>query len=449
MLARQKCLALALAALCSIACAEHADLSLTPAQKKKVEAAVVTAAEAKPQKTTDAVIEDQVRLIGYDLDRTEVAAGETVTITYYLEALAEPMGDNMIFVHLEGNRSDKRAWMNLDHHPVEGLMPLRQLKKGQVVKDTQRIVIKPDFPGGEAKIYWGLWRGETRLKITNADKVGHDKEGRVHVATLTVKGGAKSAALPTATAMRLPAGQSLKVDGKLDEAAWQQAPYTEAFVSPSGSADTAGLQKTRARFLWDDTALYVAVESSDTDIWSTFTERDSNTWEQEVIELFLDPDGDKNDYLELQVTPSNVVFDAKFVTHRSDLAVARAWNMAGFKSAVSVDGTVNARDDLDVGYVVELAVPFAETPSLKNTPPKSGDEWRVNLFRWDAPKGGKQIAQAFSPPVVPDFHALDRFGRLKFVDPSAAPSLTSAALSLPVGAPSLPVAPTSSPAVVK
>ena len=57
--------------------------------------------------------------------------------------------------------------------------------------------------------------------------------------------------------------------------------------------------------------LYIAVESEDTDVWSTFTKRDANTWEQEVIEVFIDADGNKKDYLELQVTPANVVFDAK------------------------------------------------------------------------------------------------------------------------------------------
>ena len=152
-------------------------------------------------------------------------------------------------------------------------------------------------------------------------------------------------------------------------------------------------------------------------MWSKFTERDSNTWEQEVIELFIDADGDKKDYLELQVTPANVVFDAKFARHRSDLKIARAWNMAGLKTAVSVDGTLNKRDDVDKSWTVEMAVPFAEVPGAK-TPPKNGSLWRANLFRWDWPKSSKrQKAAAFSPPVIGDFHALHRFGRIRFVDP--------------------------------
>jgi hypothetical protein len=82
------------------ACSEHADVSLTPAQQKKVEAALVSS--PSPQHKVGAVIEDQVRLVGYDLDRTEVAPGETFTISYYVEALADSMADNKVFVHFQG-----------------------------------------------------------------------------------------------------------------------------------------------------------------------------------------------------------------------------------------------------------------------------------------------------------------------------------------------------------
>ncbi|MCA9538349.1 MAG: carbohydrate-binding family 9-like protein [Myxococcales bacterium] len=407
-----------LALLLAWGCQEYAEPALTPAQQKKVEAHLL-AAPPTPQHAIGAVIEDQVKLLGYDIDKTEVAPGDTLTVTYYLEVLAESPADNMIFVHFQGRRNDPKAWMNLDHHPIEGLQPLRGLKKGQYVKDVQVIKVREDFPGGEAKIYWGLFRGNHRLKIQN-DDAPHDNEGRVIVATLTVKGAASEAPdrkpnLPLAVAARLNADEVMNVDGKLDEPVWQRARPTAAFTTPDGRNGTA--PKTKARFAWDDNTLYVAVESEDDDVWSTFTERDSNTWEQEVIELFIDADGDKKDYLELQVTPANVIFDAKFVSHRSDLAAAKAWNMEGFKTAVVVDGTLNQREDQDKGYVVEMAIPAAQVPGA-TVPLAHSAEWRINVFRWDFPKGGRQQAAAFSPPVVPDFHALDRFGRLRFVDSS-------------------------------
>lgn len=418
------------------ACSEHADVSLTPAQQKKVEAALVSS--PSPQHKVGAVIEDQVRLVGYDLDRTEVAPGETFTISYYVEALADSMADNKVFVHFQGRKNDAKAWMNLDHDLVEGLLPLRKLKKGQVVKDTQKITVRPDFPGGEAHIYWGLWRGEHRLKVANLDTLGKervDDAGRVIVASIKIRGAAVQPVLPEATSTRLTAGETITTDGKGDEPAWARATSTPAFVPPSGKGGDA--PATRARFLWDDTNLYVLVESEDTDVWSDFTQRDSNTWEQEVVEVFIDPDGDRKDYLELQVTPANVVFDAKFAAYRKDLETARQWNMSGLKTGAHVDGTLNARDDQDKGWSAELAIPFAEVPPLVAAP-RHGDTWRINLFRWDAPKGGRQVAAAFSPPVVPDFHALDKFGRLRFVDPNAQPTPAPPnSIAPPSGSPSV------------
>ncbi len=402
---------LSLLVLSTSGCQEYAEVTLTPAQQKKIEAFTLKEAPS-PQHAVGAVVEDQIRLIGYDLDKSEVKAGDSFTITYYFEALASPMGDNSMFFHFQGNLGDRRAWMNLDHNPIEGLLPLRKMSPGQIVKDVQTVRVKPDFPTATARIYWGLFRGNNRLKVQPKDGVKVSKDGRVIVASIKVKGKTPARRrLPTASAIRLKAGEGIVVDGKMGEPAWKRARWTRYWTSPDGRGRPA--PKSRAKFLWDDENLYIAVESQDNDVWSTFTERDSNTWEQEVIEVFIDADGDKKDYLELQVTPANVVFDAKFARHRSDLKAARSWNMKGWKTAVKVDGTLNKRDDQDKGYIVEMMIPVAEVPGAKS-PTQIKDSWRINLFRWDQAKGKRQRASAFSPPVVGDFHALDRFGHLRF-----------------------------------
>ena len=397
--------------LLAIGCQEYAEVTLTPAQQKKVEAFTLTAAPS-PQNPLNVVIEDQVRLLGYDLDKKEVKAGESITITYYFEALAHPMGDNNMFFHFQGSLGDRRAWMNLDHHPIEGLLPLRKMQKGQIIKDIQTIKVKPDFPSGTAKIYWGLFRGNNRLKVKNKTGVSVTKDGRVVITSVKVKGTVPvKPRFPTARAMRLKSTEHIVLDGKMTEPLWKRAKWTAYWTSPDGRGRP--VPKSRAKFVWDDTYLYIGVHSEDHDVWGTLTERDSNTWEQEVIEVFIDADGDKKDYLELQVSPANVVFDAKFKRHRSDLKVARGWNMKGWQTAVFVDGTLNKRDDKDRGYTVEMMIPVSEVPGAR-TPLKARDSWRVNLFRWDQEKGKRQKASAFSPPVVGDFHALDRFGRLRF-----------------------------------
>ena len=54
--------------------------------------------------------------------------------------------------------------------------------------------------------------------------------------------------------------------------------------------------------------------------------------------------------------------------------------------------------------------------SALTLPPAPGDVWRINMFRMDVPQGKPQQAAGWSPPMVGDFHALDKFGELVFGD---------------------------------
>jgi hypothetical protein len=94
-----------------------------------------------------------------------------------------------------------------------------------------------------------------------------------------------------------------------------------------------------------------------------------------------------------------------------------------------VDGTLNKRNDQDKGWVAEIAIPLADVAGLdtaQKIAPKVGDVWRLNLFRMDSPEGKPQVASAWSPPLVGDFHKLDRFGELAFGDEKGAVAAAAA-----------------------
>ena len=52
----------------------------------------------------------------------------------------------------------------------------------------------------------------------------------------------------------------IRVDGRLDDAAWKDAPWTAAFVDIEGDAKTRPRFQTRVKLLWDDRFLYIAAE---------------------------------------------------------------------------------------------------------------------------------------------------------------------------------------------
>ena len=429
------------------------EASLTDAERARIKASLLPHRDAvKPQVMIGAVIEDQARLIGYDIDKKSARPGDVVVVTYYIEGLTDDPIDSEMFVHLQGSKSG--AWQNLDHTPVKGLFPLRNLRKGQVLKDVQRFKIKPRYPAGKARLFWGLFQGKRRLKIKNLKAVKHDRRNRVFLGNFTV--------LPPRPPVQINAYERVSqdeiiIDGKLDEPSWRYAQWTRRWSDPLGrrrgrDGTLIKTPTTRAKMIWDAHTLYIAIEARDRDVWATLTERDSNTWEQEVVEVFLDPDGDQRDYLELQVTPANVVFDARFAYHRSDLKRARAWNFKGWKTAVNVNGTLNQRDDQDTSYTVEMKLPITELPGAPKALSVQAKPWRINLFRfdWDEAPRGRQRSAALSPPYVGDFHHLSAFAKLNFkasrapkslrVEPTSAslpPQRASDHTSSPLNAPSV------------
>jgi len=198
----------------------------------------------------------------------------------------------------------------------------------------------------------------------------------------------------------------IAVDGMLLETSWDRAERAGPFVrSLDGKAAAAA---TEARLLWDDDALYVAFQCEDADVSTPFSRDDEALYTSNVVEIFLNPGGDLAHYVEIEVAPSNALFDASFTGRRAGMDLA--WS-SGARHAVHVDGTLNDSRDVDRGWTVELAIPFASLPGSPH--PRRGEEWRFNLYRLRQPPGE---GQAYSPPMVGDFHALDRFATLRFED---------------------------------
>ena len=123
----------------------------------------------------------------------------------------------------------------------------------------------------------------------------------------------------TYVAYRAPA--KLNMDGKLDEAAWASAAWTDAFVDIEGDARPRPRFRTRAKMLWDDEYFYVAAEMEEPDVWGTLTERDAVIFRDNDFEIFIDPDGDTHAYAELEVnalgTPWDLLLDQAVPRRRS------------------------------------------------------------------------------------------------------------------------------------
>lgn len=72
------------------------------------------------------------------------------------------------------------------------------------------------------------------------------------------------------------------------------------------------------------------------------------------------------------------------------------------------------RDDQKEIWNVEIAIPFSEFITAENIPKKRGERWRVNLYRIDRPKDGRDEYTAWSPTGEMNFHLPEKFGELIF-----------------------------------
>lgn len=381
--------------------------------------------------------DDKITLVGAAIEPgLEVAPGKRVKVTMYWradKALDDP--EWKLFTHILDGSGDRV--MNIDN-----VGPLRQggnnvqawppgrWTPGKVYVDAQTFTVPKKLKSAKLQVVVGVWKGKDRLPLRSGPSVS---DNRALVATLTTS--AKAAAkpersVPELEVVRLPKGTSVRVDGKLDDAAWKDAAATPGFVNVvSGNPDEDSVVQGSAKLLWDDKGLYVGVTVKDEDVEGGFdkAQKDPHLWTKDCVELMIDPegDGDNQDYYEIQINPQNLVFDSRFDAYNKPRVEPdgpfgnQDWS-AKLESAVHIQGTLDNDDDEDEGYVVEARIPWSSFDKAKAVPPKPGDAWRMNLYAMHDNSG-----VAWSPILGQgNFHRATRFGRVRWAEKKSEPPIT-------------------------
>ncbi len=251
------------------------------------------------------------------------------------------------------------------------------------------------------------------------------------------------------------------IDGDLTDPAWHSAPWTQPFIDIRGEDWPAPAWTTRAKITWDDDHLYIAAELEEPHLWATLADRDAILYREHDFEVFLDPDGDALAYYELEINALGTEFDLFLDRPYNRRGKANiGWDMAGLRTAVRLDGTLNDPSDRDWGWSVEIAIPWSalappagfrlpaageagvtdtaataertSRPFRHGRPPHSGDTWRVNFSRvqWplDIVDGAYRRARlpthddphpehnwVWSPQGEINMHIPERWGLVRFV----------------------------------
>jgi arylsulfatase A-like enzyme len=158
-------------------------LALPPGYADKMTRGIIPpgAPDPHPPIMLGADIGGQVSVLGAEITPKEVSRGGAVTITTYFESRKHVADRWRLFFHLDG----PNGFRNLDHVPVEGLLPVERWRPGQRIRDVQQVPIPASSPPGVYTYSVGAFRGVDRLKVTPATLTdGHD---RLRVGTFVVK----------------------------------------------------------------------------------------------------------------------------------------------------------------------------------------------------------------------------------------------------------------------
>jgi Carbohydrate family 9 binding domain-like len=199
---------------------------------------------------------------------------------------------------------------------------------------------------------------------------------------------------------------TIRVDGRLDEPAWQDAPWTAAFTDIEGALRRAPRWTTRVRMLWDDRYWYIGAELREPDLWATIRQHDAVIFHDNDFEIFTDPSGSTHRYFEIELNALAAEWDLFLdKPYRDGGRADNGWEIPGLQLAVSLDGTLNDPRDRDRGWSVEVAIPWAAfADSGRNTvPPAPGTAWRVNFSRveWDLDPSGGSYRKRTDPRGAP------------------------------------------------
>lgn len=211
---------------------------------------------------------------------------------------------------------------------------------------------------------------------------------------------------------------AITIDGKFNEATWRQAQAMPMIIPITNAVP---LSLASAKVAWDDRYFYVAFETADQDIWSTYTERDALTCTEDCFEIFLKPLADKYGYANLEINALGTVMDSMPLNRTGGGDNSHRWTdwtCRGIKVGITIQGTLNNLTDKDTGWTMEVAVPFDQLLPIGGGQPRAGDVWAFLLAHYDHSvylPGGVE-ADSIASLSVFSFGKTDEWRQMRFVN---------------------------------
>ncbi|MEG2102903.1 MAG: carbohydrate-binding family 9-like protein [Flavobacterium sp.] len=203
--------------------------------------------------------------------------------------------------------------------------------------------------------------------------------------------------------------QKLIVDGDLSD--WK-TPFSHPFVIHN-TVEKAS-QNTTVSFAWNDENFYIAFRSLDSKIIGSKQKKDSPIFKtDDLVEIFIDPDGDGQNYVEIGVNA--------FSTNYDMLLKCISAECGGWKTSMAFD--IEELETISKitteGYCTEIKIPFSSLVKIENgnfKKPEIGTKWKGNVFRIDYDSNTEYLSLQPYKSLKFGFHQPEEFAVFEFME---------------------------------
>lgn len=199
---------------------------------------------------------------------------------------------------------------------------------------------------------------------------------------------------PTMDAVRVAEGV-IRIDGRVTEDPWLRAPVATTFVQFQPGDGIAASERTEARVLYGDDALYVAMRAYDSEadkIAGQLTRRDQDSY-SDLLGVVIDSYFDRRTAFHFAVNPVGVKHDIyRFDDTQEDSGWDAVWDVATSRDAE--------------GWTAEFRIPYSQL-RFRDVPEQT---WGINFLRDIARRDETDV---WAPTTRQDAAIVSRFGELR------------------------------------
>ena len=168
---------------------------------------------------------------------------------------------------------------------------------------------------------------------------------------------------------------------------------------------------TAVKILYSDKGVYCLFRCEDSVITATHKADNAELYNEDVVEVFLQPDGAAPVYFEYELSPLN--FELPLLIQNNEGKFA-GWLPFMYKGENRVQHAVSmgAKNKANrFTWTAEMFIPYVLIAPIKNVPPQKGTQWRANFYRIDYDRNPVYTSWQLTRR---SYHDPEKFGTLLF-----------------------------------